>query len=793
MAASPPQAIRTPDADIQSVISQADMQLHDAGAGFRTSSLSDIEIKQRLAEIDALEPRLTTVLAEISTRLHDVQARQAQLGPAPPKTVREDRRTEEMRRRFDHAVSILSDDQHQVQVMQVEGEQISDVLTERLKTNFDNRLYSQSRSLLDPELWRMFAAEASSDIDRVADALADQSDAYNQNSAANAQVTLLAAGLVCFLILGPLRVLGLALGLRRAGRDEAHSPLTRSWLALWRVLVGTATPLLAGLLFRAALQNAQAVSDVGDTVMALLVRTVTFAAFIDSLGRAVLSPGHGEWRLAPIPDDLARRLAVFPTLIGASTALGAFFGGFDAAVGVSLASQVIVDNITTALQILVVGGGLVAVGHARLAQLAAAEAQGESRLPWVLAALAGWLSVVVAIGADLSGYLAFASFVVREAVWVGAILALIFLVIRLVDDAVPRLLSPDHPLGGALESALALSPEAVEQIAVLITGLARLGLFVFAWIAIVAPFGASAGDIFGRVAPASLILRLGKVTISPSAVLGALALFFVGLLFTRAVRQWLERRYLPKTQLDIGVRASLTIGVSYLGATAAIVVAFASLGLSLSQITLFASALSVGIGFGLQSIIGNFVSGLILLAERPVRVGDWVAIGDLEGDVRKISVRATEIEMADRSRLIVPNSELVTKTVRNVTHVAATGRVRIVLKVAAATDPMRVRDLLMARLSAHKDLLKQPAPGVFLTNLVDGALEFTSIAYVRSPRDAFRVKSELLFQIVPDLRAEGIELSSSSPVVNLGLGERLIEPDERPARTPRAPRRRRDA
>ncbi|MDE2356156.1 MAG: mechanosensitive ion channel, partial [Alphaproteobacteria bacterium] len=494
---------------------------------------------------------------------------------------------------------------------------------------------------------------------------------------------------------------------------------------------------------------------------------------------------------APISDSVARRLGLFPTLIGISSALSAFAGGFDAAVGVSLAGQVVIDNAAVALEIGVVAVGLAAAGRARIAQLVAGESGGNSRLPWVLAALAGWLCVLTAIGADLLGYLAFSGFVIREAVWAGAVLALIFLVFRLVDEAIPTFLAPDHPMGAALETALVLSPEAIEQIGVLTSGLARLALLAFALVAVMAPFGASAGDIFGRVAPTSLVLHLGQVTISPGAVLGALALFLIGLFMTRAVRRWLERRYLPKTQLDMGVRTSLAIGVSYLGATIAIIVAFASLGLSLSQITLFASALSVGIGFGLQSIIGNFVSGLILLAERPVRVGDWVAIGDLEGDVRKISVRATEIEMADRSRLIVPNSELVTKTVRNVTHASATGRVRIVLKVTASADPIRVRDLLMARIAAHKDLLKQPAPGVFLTNVVDGALEFTCLAYVRSPRDAFRVKSELLFQIVPDLSAEGIALSSATTVVNLGLGERMIEPDSHPAPPPRKSRTKR--
>ena len=115
------------------------------------------------------------------------------------------------------------------------------------------------------------------------------------------------------------------------------------------------------------------------------------------------------------------------------------------------------------------------------------------------------------------------------------------------------------------------------------------------------------------------------------------------------------------------MRSSLTTLLGYVGGIVVIAIALSALGIGVERIAWVASALSVGIGFGLQAIVQNFISGLILLAERPVKVGDWVVLGTSEGDVRRINVRATEIQLGDRSTLIVPNSEFITKTVRNMT------------------------------------------------------------------------------------------------------------------------------
>jgi potassium efflux system protein len=771
------QTARAPDADVQIILAQASSDLHTAGQGFRTDQLSDQDIKTRLASIAPVETRLATALSHITPRLQDAQARLGQLGAPPAAGQKEDPHTAQVRRQLTGAIAIFQADEREAKLLVLEGQQISDVLSERLRENFEARLTSQSRAIVDPALWRGLAISIPGDLSRLQGFVSDEAQALFDAAGSPHDVLIGAIALgLAVVLLGPLNILLVGLGLRRARRDEARSRLTRALLALWRVFIGVVTPLLALLIVRAALINTGALSEAADTATALFQRAAVFAIFIERLGRALISPARPQWRLAPVPDDVARRLALFPALVALTAGLATFTAGFNATLGSSQSAQVVSDYLAMLLEIAAVAGALVAMGRARVAHVAVGEAPPEVRLPWVVAALAGWLAVAVSIGAILIGYLAFAGFVMREAIWIAAILGLLFLLLRVADDLIPIVLAPKARLGAALETGLGLSPATVEQIGVLASGVVRVILILIAWMAAMAPFGASAGDIFGRVTSTSFVLRLGKVEVSPGAVMGAIALFLIALGATRGVRSWLEARYLPKTQLDVGVRTSLAAGVTYLGGLIGILIAFAYLGLSVSQIALFASALSVGIGFGLQSIIGNFVSGLILLAERPVRVGDWIAIGELEGDVRKISIRATEIEMLDRSRLIVPNTDLVSKVVRNVTHAGALGRVKLVLRVVDSSDPVAVRDLIMTRLRGHADVLADPGPAAYITDVKDGAIEFTAFAYLATPRAVFRTKSDLLFQIIPDLRAAGIALSSTSTIVNVGLGDKAIEP-----------------
>lgn len=777
--AAAPASLQTLDAEVDAAQSSLDAvtrAMHRGGLG-------DAELSQLQAQVQAAQAKVTDILSQLTPRLAAVNARLAQLGPPPgPGQPAEDPDIAKTRRDMNRFQQGVDSDVKQAKLLQVEAQQLAGVVTGIRKTQFAARLRVRSRSILDPGLWIDLAAALPDDVAHAGQALGSEGAALASGWRRGGVVSgWLLAAVAALAIAVPGRLWLERLGYRHVATFVPDGRLRRTGLALWLVLVGALTPLLALLVVRGALTGAGAVTPIAEALALPLTGAVVFAAYFEALGRAVISPRRPSWRLAPVPDDVARRLMPYPAAIGAAGAVAILFRGGGLALGLSGATQLAATAAGLVLEAIAIGAALLAAGRARNAQLGEAveettPREAESRLPWIVAALLAWLTVATALAAMLTGYLALASFLMRNLVWIGTVLASLFLLLRVSDDVFPTVLSPERPVGRFLQIAIGLSKGALEQMAVLLSGVVRLGLLLFGWAAILAPFGDSAGDIAGRVTSSQLVFRIGQVSISPGAIIGAIFVFFIGLGITRAVRGWLEQRYLPKTRLDVGLRTSVSAGVTYFGALVAILLTCGYLGLSLDKIALFASALSVGIGFGLQSVIGNFVSGLILLAERPVKVGDWIAIGDLEGDVKRINVRATEIEMQDRSKLIVPNSDLISKTVRNVSHGGAIGRARIVLKVADVADPAEVRALLLARIEGHAEVLKDPPVGVYLSDVRDGALEFSAFLYVASPRAAFRVKSELLFQIVPDLRAKGIALASSTPVVNVGLGDRQIEP-----------------
>jgi small-conductance mechanosensitive channel len=186
--------------------------------------------------------------------------------------------------------------------------------------------------------------------------------------------------------------------------------------------------------------------------------------------------------------------------------------------------------------------------------------------------------------------------------------------------------------------------------------------------------------------------------------------------------------------------------------------ALAAIGVSLERITWVVSALSVGIGFGLQAIVQNFISGLILLIERPVKVGDWVVVGDAEGDVQRINVRTTEIRTGDRVTILVPNSELITKVVRNRTRVGAEGLVAILLPMPLDTDASMLEKLVLDLVKAHPEVLPAPTPAFVLDDISDGRLLFKATAFVRSPRLAYNVRTALLAEILRQLQLRDIPI-----------------------------------
>lgn len=329
----------------------------------------------------------------------------------------------------------------------------------------------------------------------------------------------------------------------------------------------------------------------------------------------------------------------------------------------------------------------------------------------VLIRLLGHLAVIFALIAALFGYLNLALFVERQIIWITLVCSLLGLLVVFADDLMTWLFKPDGRFSRALSHALSIGSGRLVQLGLLISAATRVLLVLLGIAVLLTPYGANISVVTDWAENIAHGITIGKeLVITPGDVFRALCVFLLGMGLVHVVQQWLLNTYLPKTELDDGARNSISTVARYLGWLIVVVWGLTALGLDLKRLALVLSALSVGIGFGLQAITQNFVSGLILLAERPVKIGDWVRIGDQEGDVRKISVRATEIQVGDRSTLIVPNSELITKSVRNMTLSNPMGRVQLQFSVPLETDVAKVRNMLLDLFAEHTKVLADPAP-----------------------------------------------------------------------------------
>ena len=256
-------------------------------------------------------------------------------------------------------------------------------------------------------------------------------------------------------------------------------------------------------------------------------------------------------------------------------------------------------------------------------------------------------------------------------------------------------------------------------------------------------------------------VEVGGQLISLEIVWIFLVIIIIGYLLTRIGRVVLNQYVLPHTKMDQGLKSSVLKIVSYLGLGITFLLAISFAGIDLTNLALVVGALSVGIGFGLQEVVSNFISGLILLFERPVKEGDWVEIGSTSGTVRKISVRSTTIETFDRAEVVVPNKDLMAQAVKNWTLGTRVGRIIVPVGVAYDSDVGKVYEILLAIANDHPAVSDDPAPSVALMQFGADALEFEIRAILTDVNFMISARSEINFTIAKRFTEEGIEIPFS--------------------------------
>lgn len=734
--------------------------------------LTDGVLQQLRDQIDPVTARMNAVASDLVPRMAAVRDRLAQLGPAPdPKSnateasaITADRSAQQ--KLFDD----LDGTAKRAKVLAVQAAQISDTIVTRRRDLFAHDLFARSRSLASPGLWTAVAVEVPADAQRVATL------ARNWGQAASDRLSVwqkpVLALLLAALALGYYPVWRVAVRVR--SRDpEARPTRFGKAVAAVRVAATTAIVPVAAVL---ALGGLVVLFDLPNLLQALgesLTVGVVVVALGTGLSRGLFAPKSPNWRLPPIGDDTAKNLYHLTITVTAIVAAEHVVEAVNAFIQVGVPTAIATRGLGALAVAVAIG---LALRRAWLRRHGAetpalGDPQGEH---WAaLLRVTGRAVAIVLLVAVLVGYVALAAFLVEQVIAIAGTLAMLYVLLILADEGFGTALNPQSALGRGLAALVGLRPDGLAQIAVLSSAVVRVSLLVAAALLVLAPWRIESGDMLATVEAAFFGFAIGGATISIASLVVAVLLFVLAVAATRAVQRWLETKYLPHTKLDTGLQNSIKTSLGYVGFIAALGLSLAYLGLSFERLTLIVGGLSLGIGLGLQSVTNNFVSGLIMLWERAVRVGDWVEVGAEQGFVRRINVRSTEIETFDRALVIMPNASLVSGVVKNWVRNDRVGRIKLPFVVPLSADPEAVRTALIATARAHERVLTIPTPSVFFTGLGEANMTFDLVCFIDDVESRIRVTSDLLYDIHAKLKAAGYVNPPAAPTVSSPALDRL--------------------
>jgi potassium efflux system protein len=742
------------------------------------------ELDRHRERLDEIRQDIDMFLDVLRPRVDAFKAQVDSLGPAPAKDQpAEPEAVEKQRGEWNATLGNLTVAKNAAEATRVRSTQISAKLQDIRRRRFTDRLFERVPEAYALKTWQ----EAPGQI----------ANALWQAGAAVTNWWRMEAGGDVYLVLFVAVLLWGALTYAarrgvttvRVWKEEAQPPFWRRGAgAAWLILL-RAIPVAAPVSFLYFGLHGQDLlpADV-DRLAYSAMRSTLIITAVMALITTALAPRSPQWRLVPASDSAAFRIRWLVVALAAVYALNLFLGTvrsvafapFSVTIVQSFAASVVIALLTMAIL-------------RTPLQLAASD--GAPEIKWLRALrLPVWTVAVVILLAAASGYLSLARFISTQLIVTGTILAIVYLMMIWADAFGQSMSDPEAATGRWLMSTFHCERRRCEQFALPSTLALKLAVLLCSVPLILLQWGFDWKDITEWARDLFVGFRIGNTQISIAAIMASMLVFTVGYFAARLFQGWLDREVLEPAGISGSVRHSIRTGVGYAGIIVAALIAVSYAGLDLSSLALVAGALSVGVGLGLQSVVNNFVSGLILLAERPIKVGDWVVVGGEEGLVRRISVRSTEIETFDRANVVVPNSYFISETVKNWTLHNYSARMVIPVNVQYGCNPRQVRELLVSVARAHPQVMATPEPFVNLDEFGGDALVFKLFIYVYDVTKGGGVRTDLRIAILEAFQSAGVDMPNGSKDINLRNMEwlkRAVIPAAGAAAAHREPRRKR--
>jgi potassium-dependent mechanosensitive channel len=538
----------------------------------------------------------------------------------------------------------------------------------------------------------------------------------------------------------------------RRWRHEGEPPFWRRASSAAGVILLRILPVVAPITFLyGMIAEAHALPERLDWMFYSTAQSIIIIFAINALVTTVFAPRSSQWRLIPASDRAAARICglvlTLAIVYGVTTLIYVITrlvqAPFALTVAVAFPSSLLLAGIVVAILLTPLDG------------------QHQDRMPslrWLTALrIPIWVTVAAIVVCALGGYLALSRFLAQQLIVTGSILAFVYLLLLWVDGFMQGLGDDSAATGRWLKERAGLEQRRREQLMLPIGLFLKFAVLVLSVPLILLQWGYRWPDISDWYSQLFFGFHIGNTQVSFAVLLASIIVFGLAYGAARLFQGWLDARILKPAGISGGVRDSIRIGVGYVGIVIAALAAFSYAGFNLSNLAILAGAFSVGIGFGLQSVVNNFVSGLILLAERPIKVGDLVVVGGEEGYVRKISVRSTEVETAERARVLIPNSCFITEKVKNWTLRDNIRRIVIPVSVGYGCDPRKVRATLLKVAQDNPHVMTTPAPSVDFDFGTD-TLNFKVYAFVDDLNKGGSTSTDLRIAILDAFNEAGIAI-----------------------------------
>lgn len=748
-------------------LNQINQQLSKIEANVTKKTVTKEETVPVIKELSSFHDDLLVVKVQDSTELSNIQKKITALGPTPLEGEKESADIAKQRKEFTKELDTVKARIAKADLALTKIDEINQLILKTRNQELLEKILVKRNSILNiEEFWKSLVNFSSFLYQLV------QSPAHWYNSLTTEQKSLVHNELIIFSFWGSFALLA-AIFInwflrKKFGYDVpiehpnySQKVMAAIFMILARGVIPAAIP--AALILWLTRHEALFSGNFGillNTAAYYLLYLFLFCAIVTVL----FTPKKPQWRLIEVNDEKAKSLS---TALIFSIILLCLFSFFHV-IAVRLESS---DDIIYALKMLengVKAGCIILISYRFLynnSSLTDEELKGDNiqglTTSSKISLLISMLAVIVFVF-SLLGYIRLAEYIFNRFLISVGFIGICYIVQKLAVVLF-------HQLMGFRFWAqkLRINKQGINKIEFWFSFILTTILVIFASLALLGVWGVSVDIMLQNIKKFLTGFDIGDMHVSIISIMLGIISFFITLFIIKLIKNSLLSGNLSKIDMDSGVRNSLAALVGFFGIIAASLLAISIMGGSLKGLTIAAGALSFGAGLGLQNVVNNFVSGLILLFERPVKIGDWVIINGYEGIVKQISMRSTELETFNKANVIIPNADLLSNSLINMTYKNKTARIDIPVGVGYDSNVAQVQEILIDIAKNTKNVLSNPAPFVIFKALGESSLDFQLSCYTSDVNNKRFIQTAILENILLRFRNENIDIPFPQRVIHI--------------------------